>query len=113
MRNFSDCNPDSYVFSSTKGHIHPESISTALKRLGYNRKERGTYQRAHSFRKTFRSLAQTYQQQHQQSYQTMEIALDHHDSNSTALAYSFKADYTKQLKELMDWWSSFILKLKS
>jgi integrase len=101
-----------YIFSINGKPISHESINGALKRLGYNNKERGKYQRTHSFRKTFRSLADTHQQEHNQSYEAKEIALDHYDNNRVALAYSFKADYLSQLKVLMEWRSNFIIELK-
>ena len=100
-----------YVFAIDGQPINAESLNGALKRMGYNNKQKGRYQRTHSFRKTLRSLADTYQQEHNQSYETKEIALDHYDNNRVALAYSYKADYYKQLQKLMQWWSDFVLKL--
>jgi len=101
-----------YVFSINNKKMNPETINRALQRMGYNNKKEGTYQRTHSFRKTFRSLADTYHPEHKVSYEVKEMALDHFDKNRVALVYNFKADYLEQLKVLFTWWSQFICNLK-
>lgn len=100
-----------WVFPSTQTnkHISQESPNVALRRLGFTDDKQQTM---HSFRGTFRSLADTYQDKHNQAYEIKEVALDHYTKNQASLAYSHKADYEKSLKILFDWWSGFILNLR-
>jgi integrase len=101
-----------YVFVSDYGiHINPETPNHALKRLGFNDEEKGRKQRLHSFRGTFRSLCDTYDKQHNASFEVKEIALDHRVGNSVTQSYSHRADYLEQLRELMDWWSAFVVSM--
>lgn len=101
-----------YIFISDNGkHINAETPNRALQRLGFNDEKRGRKQRLHSFRGTFRSLADTYQLQHNATFETKEIALDHQVGNAVSQAYNDKANYQEQLKLLMNWWSNFIVKM--
>ena len=102
-----------FVFIGERGKpINKESPNRALQRLGFGNAEAGRKQTLHSFRGTFRSLAETYEPEHGIPEKIQEIALDHHEKSSVVLAYKHKADYTRQLRKLMEWWSSFILRLK-
>ncbi len=98
----------SYVFGGDGGkHIHPETGNGVLKKLDFNNEKKGRKQRMHSFRGTFRSIAET---EHKADNNIKEIALDHFSKDRVELAYKNKADYEKQLRELMSWWSAFIVK---
>ena len=97
----------SYVFIGDKGeHIHPETGNLVLKNLDFNNEAKGRKQRMHSFRGTFRSIAET---EHYADDTVKEIALDHYTKDRVKLAYTNKANYEKQLRELMEWWSEFIV----
>ena len=97
----------SYIFAGDKGeHIHHETGNAVLKKLDFNNEAKGRKQRMHSFRGTFRSIAET---EHNSSDNVKEIALDHYTTDRVKLAYTNKANYTKQLRELMQWWSGFIV----
>jgi len=97
----------SYIFTGDKGeHIHHETGNAVLKKLDFNNETKGRKQRMHSFRGTFRSIAET---EHNSSDNVKEIALDHYTTDRVKLAYTNKANYTKQLRELMEWWSGFIV----
>jgi integrase len=97
----------SYVFVGDSGkHIHPETGNLVLKKLDFNNEAKGRKQRMHSFRGTFRSIAET---EHNANDAVKEIALDHFTQDRVKLAYTNKANYEKQLRELMSWWSRFIV----
>jgi len=92
--------------------IHTETPNRALQRMGFNDEKAGTKIRLHGFRGTFRSLADTHQMQHNVSYEAKERALDHLPKNIVDRAYTHEADYMKELRILMEWWSNFIVGLK-
>jgi len=99
----------SYVFIGDKGeHIHPETGNLVLKKLDFNNEAKGRKQRMHSFRGTFASIAKT---EHSADKDVKEIALDHYTRDRVELAYTNKANYTKQLRELMQWWSGFVVEM--
>lgn len=103
-----------YVFAVSSYQntpINPETPNKALQRMGFNDESRGRKQRLHSFRGTFRSLVDTHDKEHNASFETKEIALDHHNRNSVVRAYNNKANHLEQLKPLMKWWSGFIVKM--
>ena len=75
-------------------------------------KKKGQKQTQHSFRGTYRSLADTHQTQHNATYEVKESVLDHHDNNKVAVAYLHQADYTEQMRPLLQWWADYIDKLK-
>jgi integrase len=85
-----------------------ETPNRALERMGFNDEAQGKKIRLHGFRGTFRSLADTYQEEHGVSYEAKERALDHFPSSIVERAYTHKADYIKELRGLMRWWSAFI-----
>ncbi|AHJ11689.1 tyrosine-type recombinase/integrase [Sulfurospirillum multivorans] len=102
-----------WVFHGTD-HTQPmnkETCNRALERMRFNDEEAGRRQRTHSFRGTFRSLAETYEQQHGVSEASREACLDHHEQDVKKRAYTHRADYTAQMKILMQWWANFIDKL--
>jgi integrase len=91
--------------------INKETPNRALQRMGFNDDKRDRKQRLHSFRGTFRSLADTYQQEHKASEDAKERALDHIGRDKVKRAYNNKADYIRELIPLMSWWSGFIVDL--
>ena len=103
-----------YVFISDNPNkpINRETPNRALERMGFNSEKDGNKQRLHSFRGTFRSLANTYQKEHNCSFEAKEQALDHTTKDVTERAYTNKSDYLEELKVLMNWWSNYILKLR-
>lgn len=103
-----------FIFLGTdnKSPINNESPNGALKRMGFNDERKGRKQRLHGFRGTFRSLLDTLDTDNKFSFDVKEKALDHQESNKVVRAYNHKADYTKQLKPLMNFWSDYILSLK-
>jgi hypothetical protein len=38
----------------------------------------------------------------------MEKVLDHQEANQAVRAYTHKADYTEQMRELLQWWADFL-----
>jgi len=99
----------SYIFVGDKGgHIHPETGNQVLKKLDFNNEKKERKQRMHSFRGTFRSIVET---EHNASETVKEIALDHYTKDRISLVYKHKANYEKQLRELMNWWSEFIVEM--
>ncbi len=103
-----------YVFK-TSGYkdtpINPETPNRALQRMGFNDESRGRKIRLHGFRGTFRSLADSHQKEHGVSFEAREKALDHNEKNAVVRAYTNMADYTSELKILMQWWSDFIVSM--
>ena len=100
-----------YIFTSAPDKdipINPETPNRALERMGFNDLKSGRRQRLHSFRGTFRSLAETYTNEHKASEAIKEAVLDHRIGNTVRNAYTNKAEYLEQLKPLMRWWSEFI-----
>ena len=92
--------------------INTETGNKALRIMGFNDEEAGRKQTLHSFRGTFRSLVETYRQSHNNPFEVMERCLDHHEKNTAARAYSHKADYSRQMGELFQWWADFIESFK-
>lgn len=101
-----------YVFvADSINHIGEITPSRALQRMGFNDEERGRKQRLHGFRGTFRSLADTHQMSHKCSFEAKEKVLDHAVGSDVERAYTEKADYFEEMKILLTWWSTFILKM--
>ncbi len=98
-----------YVFHLNGSHINKESPTMALKRLGFNDEVNGRKQTVHSFRGTFRSLADTHQREHNCSYEAKEKALDHAVGGKTERAYNHKADHFQEITILLNWWSGYVL----
>jgi integrase len=93
-------------------HVNFESGNKALRNMGFKDEKNGRKQTLHSFRGTFRSLSETYAREHGVSFEVRERALDHHEQNKVVRAYTHKADYTEQMRELMQWWADFLDKVK-
>ena len=93
--------------------ISSETPNRALERMGFNDEAIGKKIRLHGFRGTFRSLADTYQSEHNTSKEAKERALDHLPKNAVERAYTHRADYIKELEVLMQWWSDYIVNLKN
>lgn len=91
-----------------KTHVNLQSAGKALKLMGFNDEDSGRRQRLHSFRGTFRSLSETYAKEHGASFEVRERCLDHHETNKAVRAYTHKADYTAQMRELLQWWADFL-----
>lgn len=99
-----------YVFVTDNGtHLNQETPNRALERLGFNDDSRGRRQRLHSFRGTYRAIANTNQMAHGCSYESKEKVLDHLVGTQTERAYTGKADYIQEMRILLNWWSGFIL----
>lgn len=104
-----------WIFHSIKDHKKPiisESLVKALKIMGFSDETRGRKQVVHSFRGTFRSLCDTYQNEHNSSFEIKEAVLDHRVGNEVAQAYSHQADYTEQMRPLLQWWADFLDRVK-
>ena len=99
--------------SNFHNHISLETCNKALRSMGFNDEANGRKQSLHSFRGTFRSLADTRHQEHQASFETKEAILDHHTTNTTVKAYNHKADYTEQMRSLSQWWANYLDELKT
>lgn len=94
-------------------HANKESGNKALRIMGFVDEANGRKQTLHSFRGTFRSLSETYAKEHGVSFEVRERALDHHEENKVVRAYTHKADYTEQMRELMQWWADFLDQVKA
>lgn len=92
--------------------LNIESCNKALRVMGYDKIEKSTKQTQHSFRGTYRSLVETYADKHRMSFEVKEAVLDHHEKSQVVRAYMHKADYTNQMRELLEWWEQFLLGLK-
>ena len=104
---------DEYVFigKDLNSPINKESTNKALKRLGFNDESKGEKIRTHGFRGIFRSMIDTLDDKNIFPFEVKERALDHLEENKVARAYNHKSDYSKQLKDLMNFWSDFICSL--
>ena len=104
-----------WVFLGTnhRTSINVESPNKALKIMGFDDEENGKKITLHGFRGTFRSMIETLDVNNQFSFEIKERALDHQESSKVVRAYAHKADYIKQLSLLMDYWSDFIISLKT
>ncbi|MEY4504940.1 MAG: hypothetical protein RL154_1237, partial [Pseudomonadota bacterium] len=76
-------------------HMSLETCNKALRAIGFDNEATGRKQSLHSFRGTYRSLADTHQEQHNASFETKEAVLDHHTSNETVKAYVHQANYVE------------------
>jgi integrase len=93
-----------YVFLSVNNQVlNSNTPNVALQRMGYRNK-----QTLHGFRGIYRSLIDTYQNEHNISYEVKKRFLDHHESNKVELAYNHRADFFEQMRPLTKWWSSYL-----
>lgn len=81
--------------------------------MGYDNAIAGTKQTIHSFRGTFRSLVETYAHEHKASFEVKESIIDHHEKSAVVRAYTHKANYTEQARELLEWWEQFLDRIKA
>ncbi len=98
-----------YVFPSdiSKSKTMSENtLNQAIKRLGF-----GDEMVFHGFRTTASTLLYEFKNLHQQDSEVIELCLDHRERNKVKAAYnrSLRLDGRK---ELMQWWSDYIDKLK-
>lgn len=89
-------------------HMDKESPNKALRSMGFSDETNGRKQTIHSFRGTYRSLCETHAREHVASFEVMEKVLDHQEANQAVRAYTHKADYTEQMRELLQWWADFL-----
>lgn len=101
-----------FLGTNNRSPINVESPNKALKIMGFNDEANNRKITLHGFRGTFRSLIDTLDTNNKFSFDVKERALDHQEDNKVVRAYSHKADYVKQLKPLMNFWSDYILSLK-
>jgi len=90
-----------YIFPADRDrnkHTHPQTANTALKRMGY-----GGILVSHGLR----ALASTTLNEQEFSPDIIEAALAHIDGNEVRAAYN-RADYLKQRRVMMEWWSNHI-----
>jgi integrase len=93
--------------------LNPATLNKALNSMGYNDENQGTKQTIHSFRGTFSSLAYQYRHKHQQYEVIIERVLDHQEKNEVVASYNHKADYTDSMRELLNWWETFLGEVKN
>lgn len=100
-----------YVFIGTdnKNPINRESPNQALTRMGFTAEKK---QSLHSYRGSFRTIAEEKQQEHNIDKRIMESILDHHKESKVEQAYKNKINYIELQKPLLNWWSDYILSLK-
>lgn len=96
-----------------KWHVNKESGNKALRKMGFVDEESGRKQTLHSFRGTYASLARTHHKDHGAVFEALERVLDHQEGNQVVRAYAHLADYTEQMRELLQWWADFLDDLKS
>ncbi len=100
-----------YVFHINGSHLNQETPNMVLKRLGFNDEVNGRKQTIHSFRGTFRSLADTHNREHGCSFEAKEKVLDHSVGDKTERAYTHQAIYYDEMKILLQWWSKYVLSI--
>lgn len=102
-----------YVFMSRVikcKHITAQGLNNRLKLLGFTEKLKQT---AHSFRSTFRTIAQNHIDEIpiKNPRDAIESFLDHKIGNSVEMIYN-RADYKKEKIAVAKWWSEFIIKIR-
>ncbi|WP_341508587.1 integrase domain-containing protein [Photobacterium damselae subsp. damselae] len=91
-----------YVFPAERNLMAPynsQTVNMALKRMGF---------RSRLVSHGMRSLASTALNEQGFNRDWIEAALAHVDTNQVRSAYN-RTDYLEQRREMMQWWSSFIL----
>ncbi|MEY3090555.1 MAG: hypothetical protein RL113_871 [Pseudomonadota bacterium] len=97
-----------YIFAIDGKPINKESGNRALQNMGYKSKHT-----LHSFRGTFRSLAETHQDEHKATYEVKEAVLDHRVGGKVERAYTHKSNYLEQMRELLKWYADYLDGLKN
>ena len=103
-------NGSDYIFPGATSKIKPLSENTlnqALKRLGY-----GDEITSHGFRHTASTIMYENQHKHKKSDNVIEMQLAHVSKNNMKNTYN-KAKYLEERIGLMEWWSNFLVDLKS
>lgn len=104
-----------WVFHGIKDnryHVNKESGNKALRKMGFTDEDSGRKQTLHSFRGTYASLARTHHKDHGAVFEALERVLDHQEGSQVVRAYAHMADYTEQMRELLQWWADFLDELK-
>lgn len=103
-----------YVFinQSFTSHIHEDSPTHMLKKLGFKDPDSGKPITLHSFRGIFMTYALEHLQEHKVSTEAIGKALDHLHGNTVTLSYSEKTTFFDELKIILSYWSNEILRLK-
>jgi integrase len=107
LKRFTGTTP--YLFPSTLSTVKVISENTlahALNRLGY--KDR---MKPHSFRAMFSTILHNKIGEHDFHSEIIERQLAHQESNKVKAAYNH-AEYLPQRKEMMQWWSNYLDKIK-
>jgi len=103
-----------YVFAtSTSDHLNSETPNGALAKMSFNDASTGRRQRLHSFRGTFRALALQHHREHGETEQALEAILDHQERSRIVRAYSTGADLTEAMRNVLEWWDSFLEGVKN
>lgn len=102
-----------YIFGINGKPINKESGNKALRVMGFDGKEGRAKQTMHSFRGTFRSLAETHQEAHNAPYEVKEAVLDHIVGGKVQRAYTHKANYTEQMRGLLEWYADYLEGVKN
>ena len=99
-----------YVFigNDNINPINRESPNQALMRMGFTAEKK---QSLHSFRGSFRTIAEEKQQIHNVDIRIMESILDHQKESKVEQAYKNKINYLELQKPLLTWWSNYIIDL--
>lgn len=98
-----------YLFPSVLSRKRPMSdntLSTAMKRLGYQGK-----MNPHSFRAMFSTKLHGNIEVHGFHSDIIERQLAHKEKNKVKAAYNH-AEYLRQRKEMMQWWSDYLDKIR-
>lgn len=97
-----------YVFigNDNINPINRESPNQALIRMGFTADKK---QSLHSFRGSFRTIAEEKQQIHNVDIRIMESILDHQKESKVEQAYKNKINYLELQKPLLTWWSDYII----
>ncbi len=98
-----------YLFPSVLSRdrsMSDNTLSTAMKRLGYQGK-----MNPHSFRAMFSTKLHSKIEEHGFHSDIIERQLAHKESNRVKAAYNH-AEYLLQRKEMMQWWSDYLDKIK-
>ncbi len=98
-----------YVFPSFRLNkpLSDNTFITALRRMGYTNDEMVP----HSFRTIFSTLANENSHLHKHSHDVIEALLAHKEKNQVRGAYN-RAEYTNQMRELIQWYADYLDSLK-
>ena len=107
MKQFSE--NQKYVFPSFRLNkpLSDNTFITALRRMGYTKEEMVP----HSFRSIFSTLANENSHLHKQTHDVIEALLAHKEKNQVRGAYN-RAEYTNQMRELIQWYADYLDNLK-